>query len=91
MRKRWQLSGRSTRTRSDWEPVLIRSQRARLMQRLPEVREIEELAWIYRAQNGDKVAQETVTVGEASLYEPARTFAEFLRVNRLPVYEEVLR
>ena len=73
-----------------WHIVLIRERRE-LMRRLPEIQPFDRLAEIYRAQCGNHDAQRDVTIGEAERYEPAGTFEEFLRVNRLPVYERIIR
>lgn len=53
-------------------------------------RPIEELALIFRGMNGDKEAQEKVTLGEVEAYIPADTFEEFLEINELPAFEQVL-
>jgi len=96
MRLKVRLKGRSMRRLSKIDrqqllTLLMRRKRALLMQRLPELLPVERLAEIFRAQHGDKEAQRTVTIGEASTNFPAETFAEFLEVNKLPVIEEVLR
>ena len=52
---------------------------------------VDQLARIFRASQGDKEAQAVVTMGEVMDFRPADTFAEFLEINRLPVYEKVLR
>ncbi len=59
--------------------------------RLEKIRPVHELARIFLAQRGDPEARRRVTVGEAAMYESAETFSEFLYVNRLPAFEEVLR
>jgi len=61
------------------------------MRRLPEIQPFDRLAEIYRAQCGDHDSQRDVSIGEAERYEPAGTFADFLRVNNLPVYERTIR
>jgi len=73
-----------------WHINLLRDRRE-LMRRLPEIQPVDRLAEIFRAQLGDHDSQRDVTIGEAERYEPAGTFEEFLRVNKLPVYEEVIR
>ena len=52
---------------------------------------VDQLARIFRATQGDKDAQAVVTMGEVMDFRPADTFTEFLEINRLPVYEKVLR
>jgi hypothetical protein len=49
------------------------------------------LAQIFRAMIGDRKAQAVVPAHVAAMYEHGPTFGEFLRVNRLPAYEQVLR
>ncbi len=62
------------------------------MRKIPEkVLPIGRLARIFRAMQGDHDAQAVVTFGEIELYRPAGTFEKFLEVNRLPVYEAVIR
>ena len=52
---------------------------------------LDQLARIFRAINGDKEAQAVVTLEEAGQFHPAETFSEFIEINKLPVYESVLR
>lgn len=52
---------------------------------------LSQLALIFRAMQGDKDVQELVTIAEVELYHPAETFEEFLAINRLPVFEAVIR
>ena len=52
---------------------------------------LEQLALIHRAQHLDPEATAVVLFSEVDCYTPAETFEEFLRINQLPVYEEVLR
>ena len=67
--------------------------------RVELVRPVRELARIFRAQRslGDSVYPLrdpdvlNTTIEEIEAYKPADTFEDFLRVNRLPVYEEELR
>ena len=61
------------------------------VRRLQKIRPINELRTIFRAMIGDPAAQAHVTVGEVAMYEPAETFERFLQVNRLAVFEAVLR
>lgn len=53
-------------------------------------RTLGELALIFRGMNGDKEAQEKITLGDVEAYIPADTFEEFLEINKLPVFEQVL-
>ncbi len=72
--------------------IIDRFLRARHTNRFELVRPIGELARVFRAQRFlDPEACRTTTIGEVSDYMQARTFEDFLRVNRLPVYEAVLR
>ena len=64
---------------------------AAAQRRLEKIRPLAELAQIFRAMIGDPAAQAHVTAGDVAMYEHGPTFSEFLRVNRLPVFEEVLR
>jgi len=64
---------------------------ATVERRLAMLRPVPELAVIFRSMIGDLTAQAHVTIEEVSMYEPAETFGRFLEVNRLPVFEEVLR
>jgi hypothetical protein len=91
MRKTARLSYELMKSVRTGRGSLTAIKRAQLMRRLPELRPVTRLAEIFRAQQGDVDAQKIVSIGEASEYEPARTFEGFLQVNRLPVYEEVLR
>jgi hypothetical protein len=59
--------------------------------RLAKIRPLGELAQIFRAMIGDRKAQAVVPAHVAAMYEHGPTFGEFLRVNRLPAYEQVLR
>jgi hypothetical protein len=52
---------------------------------------ITEAARIFRAHNGDKKAQELVTVEQLQEYIPAPTFERFLEINRIEAIEEVTR
>jgi len=63
------------------------------IEHLDKVRPLRELALIYRALRGDAFAQRYVSVRRARLYhyDVYMTFYEFIRMNWLPVYEEVLR
>jgi len=59
--------------------------------RLARLRPLGELALVFRAMIGDKAAQAVVPAHVAAMYEHGPTFEEFLRVNRLPAFEDVLR
>lgn len=61
------------------------------MNRTGCVEQIEKAAMVFRAQHGDRNAYDFVTVDEATNYRQANTFEEFLQVNQLAVYEEVVR
>lgn len=52
---------------------------------------LPRLARIFRAMKGDHDAQAVLTFAEVEQYRPAETFAEFLEINQLPVYEAILR
>jgi hypothetical protein len=74
---------------SVWELALAyKSVRER--RRLAKIRPLTELARVFRAQIGDPEAQD-VDVRVAAMYEPGDTFADFLEINRLPVFERELR
>ncbi len=49
------------------------------------------LARIFRAMRGDQAEQKIVTIAEVEQFQPAETFSEFLEINQLPVFEEILR
>lgn len=51
---------------------------------------IAEASRIFKAMQGDKEAQRVTTLLEVELI-PAETFAEFLLINRIRTYEEVIR
>lgn len=90
------LRGRSTPRLSEVNldkinAVLVRRKRAVLMEHLNSVQPLPRLAEIYRAMNGDKEAQKRVSFRDVAGLDNPPTFAEFLRVNRLQTYEEVLR
>lgn len=55
-----------------------------------KIRPIKELALIYRGMNGDREAQRVVTLGDTEAYIQADTFEEFLEINKLPAFEQVL-
>ena len=59
--------------------------------RLEKIRPLGELAVIFRAMVGDKAARAVVPAQVAAMYEHGPTFSDFLRVNRLPVFEQELR
>ena len=63
------------------------------IEHLEKIRPIRELAFIYRALRGDVLAQHHVSVRRARLYyyDIYMTFYEFIKMNWLPIYEEVLR
>jgi len=52
---------------------------------------ITEASLIFRAMKGEKWAQEYVSLDKVIGLEPAETFTEFLRVNQIRGYEEVVR
>ena len=52
---------------------------------------LEIAALIYRAMNGDKEAETKVMVGEVDGLCNAASFEEFLDINRISIYEEVVR
>lgn len=52
---------------------------------------ITEASLIFRAMRGEEWAQEHVSLDKVVGLEPAETFAEFLRVNQISGYEEVVR
>lgn len=96
MHFRLKLRGKSIErlSRRDWDKihaVLVVRKRAALMERLDSLYPLPRLAQIFRAMNGDKEAQRGVRIRDVAGLENARTFAEFLQINRFPVYEEVLR
>jgi hypothetical protein len=70
--------------------TLEQHKRAVAMRRLAMLRPLPELGRIFRAQIGDPECQD-IDVRVAAMYEPGPTFEEFLRINRLPVFERVLR
>jgi len=70
--------------------TLTEHKRACAMRRLAMLRPLPELARVFRAQIGDPECQD-VDVRVAAMYEPGDTFADFLEINRLPVFEETLR
>lgn len=57
----------------------------------PKPLPIEKLAKIFRAQKGDRAVYAEVTLEEVGQYCPAETFEEFLAVNQLPAFDEVIR
>lgn len=91
MRRKRKSSARSTGPWSAMMNTLERHKRFILMRRLYKIAPLMRLALIFRAQAGDREAQCAVSIAEAELYEPAATFAEFLAINDLPAFEEVLR
>lgn len=52
---------------------------------------ITEASLIFRAMKGEEWAQRYVTIDKVAGLEPAETFAEFLRINQICGYEEVVR
>lgn len=77
-----------------WSPIarsLFEHKRRVAQLRFQRIQPVKRLAEIFRAMHGDYSAPRPVSIGEASLYQPAETFEEFLRINGIPVYEEVLR
>ena len=52
--------------------------------------QLETASRIFRAMHGDKEAQKTTTILEVGLY-PAETFEEFLELNQIETFEEVVR
>lgn len=52
---------------------------------------ITEASLIFRAVKGEEWAQKHVTLDKVIGLEPAETFAEFLRINQICGYEEVVR
>ena len=86
MNTRRMLSGASTSVLR----TLEQHKHAVAMRRLAMLRPLPELARIFRAQIGDPECQD-IDVRVAAMYEPGDTFADFLRINKLPVFQEVLR
>jgi hypothetical protein len=52
---------------------------------------LDKLSKIFRAQKGDRAVYSEVTLEEVGAYRQAETFEEFLAVNRLPAFDEVIR
>ena len=52
---------------------------------------IDYASKLYRAMSGDSVPQETITLGEVVNLHYAERFDEFLAINGIQVYEEVIR
>lgn len=48
-------------------------------------------AELFRAMNGDDDAMARVTIGEVAELRQADTFEEFLKVNNMTTFEEVVR
>lgn len=85
------LNVESTKKSNREARTLEEDKRRLLMRRLRKLLPVEELARIYRAQHGDKEAQKITTLQECCDYICSDSFVDFLAVNRLPVYEQVLR
>jgi len=69
-----------------------------IMEHLEKIRPIRELALIYRALRGDEHAMRECARRNINIrlvkqyhYEVYMTFYEFIKMNWLPIYEEVLR
>lgn len=52
---------------------------------------IDKAARIYRAMNGDPLMMKRITMAEVADMVNAETFEEFLRINQIETYEEVVR
>ena len=88
------IAGSNTRSTGHWNATgrtLYEHKRQVLMRQLQKMQPLPRLAEIFRAMQGEYEAQYRVTTSEVSLYEPAETFAEFLEVNKLLIYEELIR
>lgn len=53
--------------------------------------QLDKAAQIFRAMTGDKAAQAEVTLADVEGLHHAESFEDFLRVNQLQVFEEVVR
>jgi len=51
----------------------------------------DKAALIFRAHQGDRDVYDFVTIDEVTTYRHAETFDEFLKVNQIKTYEEVIR
>lgn len=84
-------NGSSTKHWSPTARTLFEHKRKVAALRFYRVQPIHRLAEIFRAMHGDHGAQRVVTIAEVTMYLPADTFEDFLRINGLPVFESVLR
>ena len=53
--------------------------------------QLDFAAEVYRAMNGDKKAQELVTLADVEGLHNAETFEDFIKINRMTTYEQVVR
>lgn len=53
--------------------------------------QLDFAAEVFRAMNGDKKAQELVTLADVEGLHNAETFEDFIKVNQMVTFEEVVR